>query len=412
MFLRLVSLGEGRQDTRRRVLRSDLHALGVDPDAIDSVIDTYGHHRLLTFDREPSTREPTVEISHEALLGAWERLRGWIDDAREDLRRDRRLARAAGEWRGADQDPSFLLRGARLQQLEAWSLATDLALGLPERQYLKASLDQYKRELAEEEARREREERTERRSRSRLKALVAVFAAAALVASVLTGIAVDQRRQTARQARVAFARELAAAAVANLDVDPERSILLALEAVDQTRSVDGDVLREAEEALHWAVVASRIELSIPGQSRSVDWSSDGVIASTQVVADGGPRKRVVIDIRDPTTGEIVRAIDGHEGNPSGSIPREVAFSQVAFSPDGSMLATTGIDGKLDVWDPLTAELLTSVSGSRKSAHPRSVRMAHSSRRYGEHPTAPSGSWTCPPTASRSSRSHPGGTTRP
>ena len=32
------------------------------------VVDTFGRHRLLTFDREPSTREPTVEIAHEALL--------------------------------------------------------------------------------------------------------------------------------------------------------------------------------------------------------------------------------------------------------------------------------------------------------------------------------------------------------
>ena len=89
VFLRLVTLGEGRQDTRRRVARSELDvSLDVEQDAIDLVVDTFGRHRLLTFDREPSTREPTVEIAHEALLGAWGRLRTWIDDAREDLRLD------------------------------------------------------------------------------------------------------------------------------------------------------------------------------------------------------------------------------------------------------------------------------------------------------------------------------------
>ena len=230
-------------------------------------MDTYGRHRLLTFDREPATREPTVEIAHEALLVAWARLRTWIDDGREDLRQDRRLARAAGEWRGSDRDPSFVLRGARLEQVEAWASATDLAIGRPEREYVKASVDVRDRETEQERARREREERTERRSRSRLRALVAVFAAAALVASLLTLIAVDQRQEAARQSRVAFARELAASAVANLEVDPERSMLLAIEAVDRTRSVDGFVLREAEQALHWAIASSRIELSIPGQSR-------------------------------------------------------------------------------------------------------------------------------------------------
>ena len=103
-FLRLVTLGEGRQDTRRRVTRSELDALDVEREAIDIVVDIFGRHRLLTFDREPSTREPTVEIAHEALLSAWGRLRTWIDDAREDLRQERGLARATAEWRGSDGD--------------------------------------------------------------------------------------------------------------------------------------------------------------------------------------------------------------------------------------------------------------------------------------------------------------------
>ena len=95
-FLRLVTLGEGRQDTRRRVARSELDALDVEREAIDIVVDTFGRHRLLTFDREPSTREPTVEIAHEALLSAWGRLRTWIDDAREDLRQERRSGPGGG----------------------------------------------------------------------------------------------------------------------------------------------------------------------------------------------------------------------------------------------------------------------------------------------------------------------------
>ena len=131
-------------------------------------MDTFAGHRLLTFDREPSTREPTVEIAHEALLSAWERLRTWIDDAREDLRQERSLAREAAEWRGSGGDPSFL-RGARLEQLESWAATTDLAIGRPERAYLKASVDQHDRKQEEEERRREREVRIERRSARRLR---------------------------------------------------------------------------------------------------------------------------------------------------------------------------------------------------------------------------------------------------
>jgi energy-coupling factor transporter ATP-binding protein EcfA2 len=94
LFLRLVTLGEGVEDTRRRVLRSELEAFGDDEDQRDSeiqnpkstpalragaseiqnVIDTFGQYRLLTFDRDPVTRGPTVEVAHEALIREWDRL--------------------------------------------------------------------------------------------------------------------------------------------------------------------------------------------------------------------------------------------------------------------------------------------------------------------------------------------------
>jgi WD40 repeat protein/DNA-binding SARP family transcriptional activator len=346
VFLRLVTLGEGTQDTRRRVVRSELDALEVKQDAIDGVLDAFGRHRFLTFDRDPATREPTVEIAHEALLTAWGRLRGWIDEAREDLRQERRLARASAEWRASDRDPSFLVRGARLEQIATWEATTDLAIGQRERAYLKASLDQRDREQAEEDERRRREVRLERRSRTRLRALVAVFAVAALVAGSLTVVATNQSERASREAMIARARGLASAAVAKLEVDPERSILLAMAAVDETRSVDGSVLREAEEALHQAIKASRVVMSIPGLGGRLDWSPRGVFVTQ------GPQGTGRIDIRDAATGERVLAFDGHDGE----------LTDVAFSRDGSKLATTGQDGMLKVWNASNGDLLAAVSG--------------------------------------------------
>jgi WD40 repeat protein/DNA-binding SARP family transcriptional activator/class 3 adenylate cyclase len=351
-FLRLVTLGEGRQDTRRRVTRSELDAIDVEREAIDIVVDTFGRHRLLTFDREPSTREPTVEIAHEALLSAWGRLRTWIDDAREDLRHERGLARAAAEWRGSDGDNSFLLRGARLEQLEIWSATTELAIGGPERAYLKASVDRRDQERAEEERRREREAQIERRSTRRLRGLVAVFAAAALIAGSLTVVATNQSGRAGREAdraereaRIATARELTAAAVANLEVDPELSVLLATEAVETTRSLDGTALPEAEEALHRAVVASRLELEVPELGGLLAWSPKGVFVTE------GPENSGMIDIRDDETGESVLAFKAHDGD----------INDVAFSRDGSLLATTSDDGTLKVWNASTGRLVSSVS---------------------------------------------------
>ena len=67
-----------------------------------------------------------------------------------------------------------------------------------------------------------------------MRALVAVLTVAAVVASTLTVLAVGQRNRASREERLATARELAAAAEANLDVDPQRSMLLALAAADVT----------------------------------------------------------------------------------------------------------------------------------------------------------------------------------
>jgi WD40 repeat protein/DNA-binding SARP family transcriptional activator len=346
VFLRLVTLGEGRQDTRRRVMRRELDDLDVDPAQVDAVLDTFGHFRLLTFDREPATREPTVEIAHEALLGAWTRMRGWTDRARDDLRQERRLARAGAEWRGSDEDPSFLLRGARLEQAEAWASATDLAIGRHERSYLKASVDERDRERSAEHERRDHEAQVERRARTRLRALVVVFAAAALVAGTLTIIATNESDEAARQATIATARGLAAAAVANLQTDPERSILLAMEAIDRTRSVDGSVLPEASEALHQAVTTSRVVMSVPGIGGAVAWSARGVFVTE------GPQGTGMVDIRDADSGaSALPPFRGHDGD----------ITDVAFSTDGSKLATTGDDGALNVWNPATGELMRSAS---------------------------------------------------
>jgi WD40 repeat protein/class 3 adenylate cyclase/energy-coupling factor transporter ATP-binding protein EcfA2 len=347
LFLRLVALGEGTEDTRRRVPRSEVASLDVDQQAMAGVLDTYGASRQLSFDRDARTGAPTIELAHEAMLTAWPRLHRWIDAAREDLRTERRLAASARDWIEAGRDPSFLLQGSRLEQAESWEAGSGLAVTPEEREYIEASRAERERRNADEEARAEHEQELERRSFRRLRALVAVLAAAALIAIGLTVFATSQRGRAQSEERRATARELAAASVANLEVDPERSILLALEAIDRTRSVDGSVLPEAEEALHRAVTVSRIERSIPGLGGAVDWSSRGMFVTE------GPEDSGLIDIRDVRTGEpVVPPFVGHQ----------VDINDVLFSRDGSMLATVGDDGALKVWDPETGDLLSHVSG--------------------------------------------------
>jgi DNA-binding SARP family transcriptional activator len=221
VFLRLVTLGEGAQDTRRRVLESELEQLAVDRATLRSVLDTFGRHRLLSFDRDPVTRSPTVEISHEALLTEWTRFRDWIDAARHDVRNQRRLADAMNEWVAADRIDEYLLHGGRLDQLHGWANTTSLPLSASERAFLEASVAE--RDLAVE-AERELEQRAvaaERRNRQRVRQLVGVGLTAVVVAAMAVFGTVQWR--SAEDAKSAAEEQRADAEAARSEAEAARA---------------------------------------------------------------------------------------------------------------------------------------------------------------------------------------------
>ena len=345
LFLRLIALGEGTEDTRRRVPRSEVASLEVDQRAMAIVLDTYGAARQLSFDRDAGTGAPTIELAHEAMLPAWPRLHRWIDAARDDLRTGRRMAAGARDWIEAGRDPSFLLAGSRLEQAETWQAVSGLAVTPEEREYLEASRAERERRTADEVARRAREEELERRSFRRLRALVAVLALAALVAGTLTAVATGQRRRAEDEARIADAQRLAAESAAVLTDDPELAILLGIEAVETTFANDGTVLAEAEEALHRAVGSSRVALSIPGHV-GVAFHPDG----SSLVTAQGDGSVVVWDAR---TGDELKMLTGHDER----------VNNVAFSADGRHLVTASEDGTARLWDARTWEEVATFAGS-------------------------------------------------
>jgi WD40 repeat protein/DNA-binding SARP family transcriptional activator len=362
VFLRLVTISEeGSADVRRRVLLAELTALDLSPSSAQRVLDLFGRHRLFSFDRDPVSRGPTVEVAHEALLREWSRLRGWIESAWEDVVMHRRLAAALGEWQTAGRDASSLLRGSRLDHFESWATTSGMSLTAEERSYLQASVALRTAELEAEEAQRAREAALERRSRFRLRALAAVMALAAIIAGGLSLYAFDQQRQAEQNARTATARELAAAAEASLERDPELAILLALEAVSITRNGDGTVHPEAEEVLHRAVGASRIVASVSGAGGSVAWSPDGemvAVAGAEPTVELQPNasaEPTTITLYDPA-GQLIRS---WEAGPA-------AVNGVRFSPGGAVLATAGDDGTIRLWNASTGELIQTLAGPRGS----------------------------------------------
>jgi WD40 repeat protein/DNA-binding SARP family transcriptional activator/class 3 adenylate cyclase/energy-coupling factor transporter ATP-binding protein EcfA2 len=334
LLLRLCDSGEQGDLTLRRRLPLD-EAIDEDDTDARPALETLADRRLLTIDSD------SVEVAHEALLREWPRLRTWLDEDVQGRRLHRRLHDAARSWDAAGHDPSELYRGTRLGAATDWAAHHDDELSQTERAFLDTSQAQSDQELAD--ARRQATARA--RSNRRLRTLLAGIGVLLVVALVVSLVAVGQRDRAQRAGRVATARELAAAANANLEVDPERSILLALKGVERSRSGDGRALPEAEEALHNAVNASHIELRVPGIGGQVDWSPDGTVFVTEGPEDGG-----IVDIRDAETGETVRSFRGHDGD----------VVDVAFNHDGTLLATTGDDGAARIWRTATGDELRTV----------------------------------------------------
>jgi WD40 repeat protein/serine/threonine protein kinase/DNA-binding XRE family transcriptional regulator len=335
LFLRLITLGEGVEDTRRRVLRSELLSLG-DPHRprffIQHPLEEFGKYRLLTFDRDPINREPTVEVAHEALLREWSRLRDWLTESRADIRWQRQLATATAEWMAAQQDASFLLRGSRLDQFAEWEKSTNIALTPHERAFVDASLEERQNRQATEAERQAHERALEQRSRRFLLALVGVFAVGTLIALVLWNSA-QSNFTTSERTRLAAQAQIA------LDQGEEATLpaLLAL------RSLRYGYSPEADAALLTAL--SR------GFSRQAYLGHTGPLSSATFSPDG---KYVLTGSNDTT----VRLWDRQSGQEVRQFPGHTDFVVAAFSPDGRQLITGSADRTARLWDSETAlELL-------------------------------------------------------
>ena len=148
---------------------------------MSAILDEFGSHRLLTFDRDPATGDAIVEVAHEAPLTEWARLAGWIDRYRADLRRHAALSAAVEEWESSGRD--YLLAGGRLAEHEAWSRDSVLQLTEQEREFVDAGTARQRAEQSEDAARRGERLRLQPRARTRL---VVLFVAVVLLTGAVT----------------------------------------------------------------------------------------------------------------------------------------------------------------------------------------------------------------------------------
>ena len=349
IFLRLTELSDetSTADTRRRARFNELILKPEEAATTHDVLKALADARLIT------TSEDSAEVAHEALIREWPTLRSWLEDNREGLRLHRHLTEAAREWLMLNREPDLLYRGARLAQAREWVASHADELNALEHEFLNTSIERSEREFVEREAQRQREldlqkQRADeqRQAAWQLKRRAMFLSGALIVAAVLAVTALIFNQRANQQARLSASRELAAASIGNLDVDPERSILLALQAVSVEHT------SEAEEALHQAVLTSRVRLTLRGHEAgltNVAISPDGKRIATSSF-DGTAK------IWDAVTGKELLTLRGHSDEVWGG----------AFSPDGTRLVTSSVDQTAIVWDVGSGEALVTLKGHTDS----------------------------------------------
>jgi WD40 repeat protein len=360
ILLRLITPGEGAQDTRRPVARAELDTDQPDDTAV--VLERLARARLVTLD------DDSVDLAHEALITGWPRLHAWIDTGRERLRTHRKLTEATTAWDDLGRDPGALYRGTRLAAAEEHFTGTPADLTTLERQFLTAST-----------AGRSRE-----RSRRRgFVVTLSVLLALALVAGV---VAWQQNRTSDRRRVEAEARRIAAVADSMRFSDPVTAMKLSVAAwrladTTETRSAligamaqreedaftvpgadsgpndqsSNDVRRltadgryvvsvTADRVRTWNLRTHRLTLSAPGPGRLMD--------------DGGPVGPVAVSPDGRTlavsSGAAIKLWDARAARVTGTLPEVSPLAAPTFSLDGHTLVTEDwpADGNksVQVWD--------------------------------------------------------------
>jgi len=178
---------------------------------------------------------------------------------------------------------------------------------------------------------------SERRQRLRgaiimVLAILALLAAPAVVRFWAEQIA-QQEAEAAHQARVAQSRQFAARVPSALARDPELGLLLAMQAISVTYSIDSSYTVEAYGAL-WQALDSPPYAILAGHTSRVNWATfdPGGQKIVTASADGTAR---LWDIH----GAPLATLTGHTG----------AVLRAAFSPDGERVVTASVDSTARLW---------------------------------------------------------------
>ncbi|MFI6735119.1 hypothetical protein ACIBI9_19510 [Nonomuraea sp. NPDC050451] len=343
LLTRLVQLGTDAPDTARRLLLADVVPAGADGEPTQRVLDHLVRARLLTVD------DRSVQITHEALIRGWPRLRLWLEEDRADLLTRQQLAADAFDWERNGRNPAYLYSGTRLSNAVALRGVDGVAA-----EFLAAG-------------RRAAAQRTRRRRTTT--AVLAVSLVISLIAAISAVLLFGDARA---QAAVALSRQISAQSRNSVEIDPATALRLAVTAwriapTEEARQAMLDTL--ANPARHvlvghtyWVYAAAyapngRILATAGGDTTVRLWSTSGYEQLGASLIGHTAHVTSVVFSRDGGT-LATGSLDGTArlwdvaartpiGRPIDLRPAQI--QSVALSPDGATLATAATDGTVRLW---------------------------------------------------------------
>ncbi|MET9633690.1 helix-turn-helix domain-containing protein [Lentzea sp. NPDC006480] len=324
LFIRLTAVGDNTEDTKRRIRRTELDD---EPEAA-LVLEALTTHRLVTVDQDK------IEITHEALIRCWPRLKEWLAADRDGLRAHRDLAESAAVWESLDRDPGALIRGARLASFRSWLTQPPHPLSARERAFLTASLTAESAELA-----------AARRSRRRLQLFAALLGVLLIATTGVSIAALQATSEATKERNTAISQKVAQDVKRLRATDPALAAQLALAAYRLSPTTD------ARSAL--------LSSFTPSYATRLTYHHDHVNAVAY-----SPRRKLLASAGKDRIVQLVDVSDTHHPRETFTLATHTDnVTNVAFSSDGAMLATAGWDRTARLWDTTTGQPVAVISHS-------------------------------------------------